>query len=118
MIASSIDPLYLRPAPYWRSRFQPCGTGSSLRMGQDARWNLNGGRAQGVAQPQAASEACRQNIRRPVVDGTATLGPARGRKKAVVFPLRCCMLPRQIDQPLHRMYLQNIISARVLGVPQ
>src|SRR6266702_4117761 len=68
-----------------------------LRMGQDARWNLNGGRAQGVAQPQAASEACRQNIRRPVVDGTATLGPARGRKNAVVFPLRCCMLLRQID---------------------
>src|SRR5205807_7468964 len=34
-----------------------CGPGSSLCMGQDARWNLNGGRAQGVAPPQAAPEA-------------------------------------------------------------
>ncbi len=38
-----------------------CGTDFSSPVGQDARWNLNDGRIQGVAQPQTVPETCRQN---------------------------------------------------------
>ena len=37
------------------------GTDFSSPVGQEARWNLNGGQAQGVAQPQTVPETCRQN---------------------------------------------------------